>query len=155
MATSTFTPNLGLSAWQSTDSPKRIDFVNDNNIIDKKLGEHLNNSFLHLSDEQRAKLDTPYTVFSYAGDGQSRKTFTFDDSYAFAIVFQKFCPPVEVDSNNNVTAHFAIVGRLFGSSSNITMTSNTVTVVQDAQPTGKVKNNFNENEGQYVMLLFK
>ncbi len=155
MSSTSYTPNLGLCAWQSTDRPKRTDFVNDNAIIDEKLGEHLSNVGVHVTAEEKQRYENPYKVFSYAGDGAATKTFTLSDSYTFALVFQKYYPPVEIDSNNNVIAHFAIVGRTIGSSSTITMNSTSVTVTQDSTATDGVKNNFNEKEGQYVMLLFK
>ncbi len=155
MASTSYTKNLGLCAWQSTDRPKRIDFVNDNSIIDEKLGEHLKDTYIHVTQEEKEKYANPYTVFTYAGDGAASKTFTLDDSYTFAIVFQKYYPPVEITTNNVVKSHFAVVGRLFGSSSNITLKSGSIVVTQDTVASDGVINNFNEAEGQYVVLLFK
>ncbi|MBQ4129706.1 MAG: hypothetical protein IJD68_08075 [Ruminococcus sp.] len=155
MAATSYTENLNLCAWQSSDRPKRIDFVNDNNIIDEKLGGHILNSSIHVSAQEKQRYENPYTVFSYAGDGAGTKTFELENSYRFAIVFQKFYPPVEIDANNNVISHFAIVGRTFGSNANLTLKEQSIVVTQDTQPTDGMINNFNENEGQYVMLLFK
>ncbi len=155
MSSTSYTPNLGLCAWKSSDRPKRMDFVNDNAIIDEKLGEHLSDMGIHVTTEEKQRYENPYTVFSYVGDGAATKKFTLSDSYSFALVFQKYYPPVEIDSNNNAVAHFAIVGRTIGSTSTMTMNSTSVTVVQDSTATDGVKNNFNESEGQYVMLLFK
>ncbi|MBQ2970942.1 MAG: hypothetical protein IJO20_05725 [Ruminococcus sp.] len=155
MSSSSYTPNLGLCAWASTDRPKHIDFVNDNAIIDEKLGEHLSNTGIHVTAEEKARYTNPHTIVSYTGDGAVTKTFTLSDSYTFALVFQKSCPPVKIDDNNNLVVHFAIVGRTIGSSSTMTMNSTSITVVQDSTATDGVKNNFNENGGQYVMLLFK
>lgn len=155
MASTSYTPNLGLCAWSGSDRPKRIDFVNDNAVIDEKLGEHLLNTDMHVTADEKEKYDNPYDVLSYVGDGAASKTLTLTKSYTFAIVFQKFYPPVEIDSDNNSIAHFAIVGRMFGSSSTITMNSTSITVKQDTTATDGVKNNFNESDGQYVILLFK
>lgn len=155
MAATSYTENLGLCAWQSSDRPKRIDFVNDNNIIDEKLGNHIVNSSIHVSADEKHRYENPYTVFTYSGDGAATKTFELDDSYKFAIVFQKFYPPVEIDANNNVITRFAIVGRAFGSNAEITLKTQSIVVTQDSQPTDGVINNFNESQGQYVMLLFK
>lgn len=155
MAATSYTPNLGLCAWKATDRPKRIDFVNDNSIIDETLGLHIANSSLHVSAEEKELYANPYTVFSYVGDGAASKTFELGDSYRFAIVFQKYYPAVEIDSNSNIISHFAIVGRTFGSSANLTLKTSSLVVTQDTQATDNVKNNFNENEGQYVAILFK
>lgn len=155
MASTSFTPNLGLCSWSSDDRPKRMDFVNDNALIDEILGAHLNNSNLHVSAEEKEIYSSPYKVISYAGDGQASKSINTGEGYAFAIIFQKFYPPVEVDASNNVISHFALVGRMFGSSANLTMTGTSITVTQDTVATDGVKNNFNEAEGQYVMILFR
>lgn len=155
MASTSYTENLGLCAWQATDRPKRVDFVNDNSIIDEKLGGHLKNTYIHVTSEEKEKLNNPYTVFTYAGDGAASKTFALSDTYTFAIVFQKFYPPIEVKSGNTVVSHCAVVGRLFGSSANITLKSDSIVVTQDTTATDNVINNFNENGGQYVILLFK
>lgn len=155
MASSSYTPNLGLCAWKSTDRPKRIDFVNDNSIIDTKLGEHLADTTVHVTAEEKAKYDSPYTVLSYIGDGEATQKIALDESYTFAIVFQKYYPAVEIDSSNNAVSHFAIVGRAFGSSSNISMNTTSITVTQDSTASDGVINNFNEAQGQYVILLFK
>ncbi|MBQ8057999.1 MAG: hypothetical protein IJ275_06680 [Ruminococcus sp.] len=155
MASTSYTNHLGLCAWEGADRPKRMDFVNDNAIIDEKLGEHLINSNIHVTAEEKIQFLNPYTVFSYAGDGAKTKTFTLDGSYTFAIIFQKFYPPVELDTNGNVISHFSIVGRVFGSSSSVTLTSNSIVVTQDSEPTDGVINNFNEEQGQYVVVLFK
>ncbi|MBQ8539018.1 MAG: hypothetical protein IJ433_05150 [Ruminococcus sp.] len=155
MASSSYTKKLGLCQWSESDRPKRIDFVNDNAIIDEKLGEHLINTNIHVTAEEKIRFANPYTVFSYAGDGASTKTFALDDNYTFAIVFQKFYPSVEIESNSVVVTRFAIAGRVFGSSTGVTLTSNSLIVTQDANATDGVKNNFNEAQGQYVALLFR
>lgn len=155
MASTSYTGLLGLCAWQGSDRPKRIDFVNDNAIIDKKLGEHLIDTNIHVTAEEKIRFANPYTVFSYAGDGAKTKTFELDDSYTFAVVFQKFYPSVVIDSNSDTVVHFAIAGRVFGSSTGVTLTSNSLIVTQDSQATDGVKNNFNEAQGQYVAVLFR
>ena len=155
MASSSYTSNLGLCAWESSDRPKRIDFVNDNAIIDEKLGDHIVNSAIHVTAEEKIQFLNPYTVFSYVGDGATTRTFTLDGSYTFAIVFQKNCPPVEIDDSGNAVSHFSIVGRVFGSSSSVSLTSSTIVVTQDSTATDGIKNNFNEEQGQYVAVLFK
>ncbi len=155
MASTSYTQNLNLCAWKPSDRPKRIDFVNDNNIIDEKLGGHIIDSSIHVSAQEKNRYENPYTVFTYAGDGAQTRTFELDGSYRFAIVFQKFCPSVHIDANQNVVTHFAIVGRTFGSNAELTLKESSIVVTQDAVATDGMINNFNENEGQYVVLLFK
>ncbi len=155
MSSTSYTPNLGLCAWEGSDRPKRTDFLNDNAVIDKKLGEHLLDVSIHVTPEEKQLYANPYKVVSYVGDGASSKSISLTESYSFAIVFQKYYPAVTIDSSNNTVSHFAIVGRLFGSSSSMVMNSTSITVKQDRTATDGVINNFNEDGGQYVMLLFK
>lgn len=155
MASTSYTPNLGLCAWDGADRPKRTDFVNDNAVIDQVLGEHINNVGMHVTSEEKKLYANPYSVLSYVGDGAATKSFPLTEVYSFAIVFQKYYPSVTFDSNQNAVSRFAIVGRLFGSSSTMSMNSTSITIKQDAAATNGVINNFNQNGGQYVMLLFK
>ena len=156
MASTSFTENLGLCAWNASDRPKRIDFVNDNQTIDKKLGEHLLDTTIHLTEKEKELVLNPYTVMSYAGTGARQKTFTLDGEYTFAIIFQKFYPPMEVVDGITTKLRFALVGREFGSSSDVELTSNSIIVKQDevANEDGII-NCFNEEEGQYVAILFR
>ncbi len=155
MAATEFTENFGLCAWKETDKPKRIDFVNDNTIIDAKMAEHFSDTTLHLTAEEKDALLSPYSKFTYVGDGSASRKIPLDMSYSFAIVFQKFYPATTIDENNNAVARLGIAGRVFGTSGGVNLTSDSIVLSQDTTATDKVLNNFNENEGQYVVLLFR
>lgn len=155
MASSSFTPNLGLCAWSDTDRPKRIDFVSDNLLIDEKLGTHLADSDIHITQDEKQRMLTPYTVFEYAGNGESERALAISGTYSFVILYQKFYPAVTKDDDGNFVSHLCFAGRLFGSGGEVTLQSDKLIVTQDSTATDGVKNNFNENHGQYVALLFK
>lgn len=155
MASSSFTPNLGLCSWEDSDRPKRIDFVADNMLIDEKLGTHLLDADIHTTKEEKQRMLTPYTVFEYAGNGESERTLTISGTYSFVIVYQKFYPAVTKDVSGNMVSHLCFAGRLFGSGGEVTLQPDKLTVTQDSTPTDGVLNNFNENRGQYVAILFK
>lgn len=155
MASSSFTPNLGLCAWSDTDRPKRIDFVSDNLLIDEKLGSHLADSDIHITQDEKQRMLTPYTVFEYAGNGESERALAISGTYSFVILYQKFYPAVTKDDDGNFVSHLCFAGRLFGSGGEVTLQSDKLIVTQDSTATDGVKNNFNENHGQYVALLFK
>ncbi len=155
MASSSFTPKLGLCSWSESDRPKRIDFVTDNLLIDEKLGGHLLDTDIHMSLEEKQRMLSPYTVFEYSGNGESERTLSLSDTYSFVILYQKFYPAVTKDSEGNMVSHLCFAGRLFGSGGEATLQADKLTVTQDSTATDGVKNNFNENHGQYVALLFK
>lgn len=155
MSSSSFTPNLGLCSWSETDRPKRIDFVSDNLLIDEKLGTHLADSDIHITADEKQRMLAPYTVLEYQGDGQSERALGVSGTYSFAIVYQKFYPAVTRDNDGNYVSHLAFAGRLFGSGGEINLTNDKLIVTQNSTATDSIKNNFNENLGQYVAILFK
>lgn len=155
MASSSFTPNLGLCSWKETDRPKRIDFVADNLLIDEKLGNHLLDADIHITAEEKQRMLAPYTVYEYVGDGESERELSVSGTYSFVIVYQKLYPAVTKDTDGNFVSHLCFAGRLFGSGGEVVLTSDKLIVTQDSTPADGVKNNFNEKYGQYVALLFK
>lgn len=155
MASTSYTPNLGLCAWQSQDRPKRMDFVSDNQKIDDVLGAHINDKSLHVTAQEKEAYSSPYKVVTYIGDGQSSRTLSLDKAYTFAIVFSKNNPPQKTDLSGNVILKFAVVGRLFGSQSNLMLNSDSITVTEDTAVVDGVINSFNEQYDQYVMILFR
>ncbi len=155
MASTSYTKNLGLCAWRESDRPKRVDFVNDNQKIDTALGEHLNNSYIHVTTQDKNRIYSQYKIMTYAGTGEATKTLALDDEYTFAIVYQKFSPLETTDEQGNTVLHFAIVTRVSGSNASITLGADSIVVTQDSVATDGVKNNFNEQYGQYVIILFR
>jgi len=156
MASSKFTPNLGLNSWQAEDRPKRMDFVNDNDIIDSQLGTHIKNKDIHVTFADKERYLNPYKVMTYAGNGEESKSLSLDEEYSFAIVFQKHYPMVQYDDSGNAICRFAITGRTFGSSvPGVVFSGNMLVVKQDSQAANGIKNNFNEDMGQYAVVLFR
>lgn len=155
MSATSYSKNLGLCLWSETDRPKRMDFVNDNNIIDETVGGHIADSNVHVTQAEKELYSTPYKVVTYAGTGASTRTIPLDKEYTFAMVFQKDSPVVATDSQGNTVMHFAVVGRVFGSNANLTLTSSGLEVVQDTSANDGVINNFNQQYGQYVIVLFR
>lgn len=155
MSASSHTENLGLCSWSESDKPKRLDFVTDNLIIDEKLGEHLSDSDSHVTKEEKERFLTPYTVVEYAGDGQSQRSISVPQVFSFVVLYQKFYPAVTKDDDGNIVSHSGFAGRLFGSGPELKLTNSAINVTQDSVATDGVKYNFNENNGQYIAILFK
>ena len=76
MASSNKTDKLGLSLWESTDRPERMDFVKDNEILDQALGEHLANSLIHFSANQKSFLELPFWFERFSGTSSSSRSST-------------------------------------------------------------------------------
>lgn len=69
MASSKKTDKLGLSLWDSTDRPERMDFVKDNEILEQKLGEHLANVLVHIDPGKADFLNHPFAIKTFVGTG--------------------------------------------------------------------------------------
>lgn len=154
MASSNFTTNLHLSAWAAGDRPKRADFVSDNNIIDTQLGGHILDSAIHLSAAQQDKLNTPYTVSIYAGDGSAERTIQLGFTPQLAIVFKRGVIPAGWFDNKN-TANFGIATNGYGFSTGVSVTTSGIIVRQIAENADGIRVSLNENGAQYTVIAFK
>lgn len=153
MASSNFTPNLHLSAWDASDRPKRADFVSDNTIIDTQLGGHLTNDGIHLSAAEKAKLNEPFVTVLYAGDGTAQRTIPLDFHPKFVFIYKRGVPFVSYSNGVNVVC--AACGAYSqGSSAGISISSSGVMVTETEASNG-VRVNLNENYSQYTLIAFK
>lgn len=154
MSTSNYTPNLHLSAWADSDKPKRADFVSDNNIIDTQLGDHIANTGIHVTAQEKAMISEPFVSALYAGSGESSRTISLGFQPSMVFVFRRGVPFVTYGSSvNNVYAACSVYGH--GASVGIGITSNGVQVTQSAQASDGVKVCLNESGCQYTIIAFK
>ena len=154
MASSQFTANLGLCNWLANDRPKRADFVSDNGIIDRVLGNHVNDTDAHMTQQEKTKALQPYTSAVYAGSGAASRTIEIGFRPGFAIVYKKNAPPIEY-SNGVTIVNSAICCYAQGSSSGVGVSSNGVTVTQQSTAQDGVRVCLNEEDCQYAVIAFK
>ena len=154
MASSNYTSNLHLCAWADSDRPKRADFVSDNNIIDTQRGGHILNDDIHLSAAQQDKLNTPFTVSVYQGNGSAERTIQLDFTPRFVLVFKRGAVPAGyINSINTANCAFATNG--YGFTTGVSITTSGVVVRQIAQNADGVCVSLNENGSQYTLVAFK
>lgn len=153
MATSSYTPNLHLSAWEDTDRPKRADFVSDNQIIDTQLGGHLADTVIHLTAAEKAKVTEPFVSAGYSGSGEQQRTITLSFQPKMVFVYKRGVPFVTYANGvNTVNAACAYYGH--GSSAGISITTNGV-IVGESEASNGVKISLNESGYQYTVIAFK
>lgn len=85
MASTKKTSSLGLNLWQESDKPERLDFVQDNEKLEQLVGAHLKASNIHLTETEKDRAKTPFTIFSFFGDGASSRKYNLQ--YAPRLVF--------------------------------------------------------------------
>ena len=153
MATSNYTPNLHLSAWEASDRPKRADFVSDNTIIDTQLGGHIANQNIHLTSGEKALLNEPFVCMMYSGTGESQRTISLDFHPKFVFIYKRGVPFVTY--SNGVSVVNAASGSYgMGASVGISLVSAGVSVSETEAANG-IRVNLNENNAQYTMIAFK
>ena len=153
MASSNYTENLHLSAWTDSDRPKRADFVSDNTIIDTQLGGHIANSAIHLTAEEKQKLDTPYAFKLYSGSGESSRSVQLDFAPRFVVVFKRNAPSVAYENSVTViNSGYASYGN--GATTGVSLSSGSVTVTETAAVNG-VRVSLNESGSQYTIVAFR
>lgn len=72
MAASEKSERLGLSLWEATDKPERMDFRTDNERLEELVGGHIADAALHLTAAQKNFLKLPYKIISYNGTGDKQ-----------------------------------------------------------------------------------
>lgn len=156
MASSRKTPKLNLNSWTAQDKPKRVDFVEDNTIIDEKLGDHLEDTNVHLSTEDREKLNSIIYTLSYSGTGTSTRNITFPFVPSLVIVYKRFDSFTKYDSTLSCTK---INGAFFSKNEPTddcgTLSGTVLTVKQSSAVEDGIFNNLNEQYGQYVAVAFR
>ena len=155
MSSSEKTEYLNLNAWLGTDRPQRIDFVDDNTIIDTAIKNHVQNATMHCTSTEKAKIDNPYTAISYVGTGDETNVITFAFTPKMVLVFQKDVPPIQTDSSGNILINKSVVVKSHGGIGGVIINGYDVTVTQSTTAEDGVIYNLNKLKGQYCIVGFK
>ena len=155
MSSTNKTEYLNLNQWLGSDRPQRIDFVDDNRIIDNAIKLHCLDTSRHLSAEQYNKLQNPYVFVSYVGDGSESKVIDIGVDAKFIIVFAKDTPFTQTDSSDNIIINACFTAKSNGTTGGAVIGDSTVTVYSDAAANNGIKYNLNKNNGQYCIVAFK
>lgn len=159
MSSTNKTTNLELNNWIGTDKPTRSDFVSDNTILDTIINAHTTDTDVHLSTDQKNKLDAPYVADVSLGDGQASKSITLTFAPKLVIYYLRNKPFSEYDATNGYTlCNAGIAANLENASlgsGGITLYGNTFTLTQSTTASNGVFMNLNKNNGQYAYVAFK
>ena len=155
MSSSEKTSYLKLNSWLGTDRPQRIDFVDDNTIIDKAIKEHVQNTAVHCTSTDKSKIENPYVIVSYTGTGEESKSVTFTFSPKLVIVFQKNVPPVQTDSSGNTIVNQSISAKSNGATGGVVISGYEVIVTQSTKAEEGIFFNLNKYNSQYCIIAFK
>lgn len=159
MSSSKKTSNLKLNQWLETDIPERMDFVSDNDIIDKKIGKHVTDQNIHVTSFEKEQWNQFYYKFSYIGDDESTKTIEtgcpFDPTWG--IIMATTLPPSVVDIANNSNYNYFGIFTDTGSNSGLSIVDgNNLRVYQSSSPVQRHEyRNYNQDGIVYNVIMFR
>lgn len=153
MASTNQTP-LGLNQWTETDRPKRMDFVNDNAILDTVITTHINDVDMHLTSfEEKLRSSEPFKISTVFGTGNAYTLYRLNFEPKLVIVFKKDSAPVEyTDGYMKVNAAIATTT---GTSGGITISGDAVNLQQSSNASNGVFMNLNQELAQYILVAFR
>ncbi len=154
MASSSFTSNLGLCNWAADDRPKRADFVSDNQIIDTALGGHIADAGIHLTQAEKEKALVPYISMVYAGNGEDNRAVITSFAPKFVMVFKRYSGFTSYE-NGITVIHAGAAAYGNGGTEGVSINSSGFTVRQQNTAVNGRRISLNENDCQYMAVLFK
>lgn len=156
MASSNKTEKLKLNSWAASDKPQRNDFNSDNLIIDQVLGGHVDDSNIHLTSTEKARVSRPIQLVAYMGDGKESILLNLSYIPTAVIVYREDMPPAVYDSTEGCTKVYsalAVYGG--GATSGVKLSGAGVTAYQSASKQNGVKFCMNELNAQYKVAVIR
>ncbi|MBQ8000822.1 MAG: hypothetical protein IJ298_06320 [Ruminococcus sp.] len=150
------TERLGLNLWEGTDRPQRNDFNSDNAIIEQVLGDHMEDTDIHLTSDEKTRVKRPMVTVSYLGDGEAERVVTLPAVVTSVIIFCDSTPCAVMDSATDCVRNymgFSMYGA--GSSAGVDFTLSSLTVTQDAEATNGAMTCLNEDSKTYRVIGFR
>lgn len=160
MSSTNKTKKLGLNSWIGSDKPKRIDFNTDNEIIDKAVSEHTEDTVVHINEEEREKWNNYMFTGMYYGDGSTKRTIQTNCPFEARIgfVFANSRPiTIARFSESKHNNYFGVFGFLANSLGiKLEDDCRSFTVNQSASAmTANEYANFNESSVAYHYIMFR
>lgn len=160
MSSTNKTKNLGLNSWIGSDKPKRLDFNTDNEIIDRAVSEHKENTTVHIDESEREKWNNYMFTGVYYGDGSTQRTITtscpFEARIGFVFANSRTISVARFSEtkHNNYLGIFGLLANSLGIKLNNDCVSFTVNQSASAMTANEYAN-FNESGVAYHYVMFR
>ncbi len=158
MSSTNKTPNLELNNWVGSDIPKREDFNEDNNILDWTIGSHLDNTTMHTTAAEKTKINSPFVITAYTGNGSSSRQITITSEFEpkWGLVFKTGYTPQIMDIDNRTEYNYFGIFTQNGSNIGLSLSGKKLTVQQSATSVlGNEIRSYNENGSSYIIIAFR
>lgn len=156
MASTNKTEKLGLNLWAESDRPQRVDFNNDNMILEQVVGEHAENNSLHLTEGEKTRVSAPVGYTGYVGNGETSRAVTLPTNALAAVVYCVGMPSEVYDSAKGCVSNYkalAVFGA--GAQRGVTLGGNTITVVQETEASEGARMCLNDQGRQYRVVFLR
>lgn len=104
MPSTNHTDTLGLNLWEPADKPTRSDFCADNTAIETAYVQHVNDTQLHKTKEDKAILK----MGTYTGDGKKSQNFDLAN-VQYGILFAQNNELVSTESDGTLVLRFTFI----------------------------------------------
>jgi hypothetical protein len=104
MPSTNHTDTLGLNLWEPADKPTRSDFCADNTALETAYVQHVNDTQLHKTKEDKALLK----MGTYTGDGKQVQNLDLTN-VQYGIVFEQNNELVSTQSDGTIVLRFAFI----------------------------------------------
>ncbi len=156
MASKNKTDKLSLNLWESTDRPQRGDFNSDNLIIDEALGGHIEDTTLHLTTDEKSRVQRPVKTMGYQGNGDAEATITLDEVPVGVIIYCDTAPLQSYDSAAGYTKVYSAVAFYgAGATKGVELSGKILKVKQDVSISNGVQSCLNESGRQYKIVVIR
>ncbi|MGW8113786.1 hypothetical protein ACVS9P_01155 [Caproicibacterium sp. NSD3] len=144
--------SLGLHDWKADDKPVRLDFVQDNQLLDSLLTAHFNDNSRHRNADD----PVPMTINSYVGDGKAQQVISLPFAARLVLVYCQNLSAVGVRTGGELGAYCAFAVPSERAMAGLFLDGTSLIVMQDSDTsTTKVHNSFNETNTEYEYIAFR
>jgi deoxyadenosine/deoxycytidine kinase len=143
-----------------SDKPKMDDFNYDNTVIDEVVGGHINDSEIHITQEERENWSTFIKASVYYGNGSLERTIELDCDFdvSLVIIFARNRPmSVTRFSDSKNYNYTAFVGR-YVNSMGAKFNSDFKSIVVNQSASAVMNDeyaNLNESGVAYTYIMFR
>lgn len=150
MASTNKTENFQLNQWLGSDVPQRVDFNEDNRIIDEALNAHISDMSLHTTELDKMQ----NASFSYFGTGSATQVLEMPfEPHGVFVMATNHCP---ISINSNTKKWYIGVGVKGVNSGNVLINGRNVTVKQGTPSSSNPEAPaLNENGELYALIAFR
>ena len=158
MSSTNKTESYSLNQWTLSDIPTMEDFNSDNETVDRVLSKHIEDSVIHLTEEEKQSVIRPIEMCTYHGDGKSTRdvelSFSFNPSLCLVLVVG--APLGIIDIPNQVHYNYLGISTKAGGSVGLTLSGKTLSVVQSTTLINKYEmRSYNELGRGYLVIGFR